>query len=101
MKEELSRVRREIKQQLMLPIKDNRVSDPSEKDLGPSKGTDWLEDSVAVEKFERNWLTSQTAYKFGDWRMSRAPGRTLVVETEGFNVESGDVAQEALSPRNQ
>lgn len=104
-KEEVSRVRREIKQQLMLPIKEGgggAKSDTASQDLASSsKGADWLEDSVAVEKFERNWLTSQNVYSFGDWRFSRAPGRTLVVEAEGFNVESGDVALEALSPSNQ
>jgi len=64
-------------------------------------GSDWLEDSAAVERFERSWMTSQNVYSFGDWRLSRAPGRSLVVEAEGYNIESGDVALDGLSETRQ
>jgi hypothetical protein len=85
-KEELSRVRREIKQQLQLPLAEQRkLSD--DKELANSGKFDVMEDS-AVEKFERAWLSSQNVYSFGDWRFSRAPGRSLVVECEVVKISN-------------
>ena len=103
---EVARVRQEIKQQKKqqksLKISTSRIptntrlpsQDPDEL-LKGTRAADLMED-VAIEKLEKMWMTKTNKYAFGDWRLSKMPGRSFIAKVEGYHIESGDVVLDCL-----
>ncbi len=107
-KEEVARVRKEIKsksQKLTLSLGARAPAEDAASGGGQASGPaaalrggwDSMEEA-AIERFERSWLSRLNTYLFGDWRFAQIPGRSLVAKADGFHIEAGDAVLDTLSP---
>ena len=103
---EVDRMRKEIKNKAALSIAmpPHRLSSSSSAildsggELRGRSGRDAMED-VAVEKFESMWMSERNQYSFDEWRLLAVmPGRPLVANVDGYNVESGCGTIESMLP---